>query len=103
MPIDIEIVDLTDYTGQNADTARTAIAAAGFTVEPVWERHDTVAAGLVISQAAGASGDAQGIRLTISIGGYSAADRAAIMAFGMAMAASSGDQARPNTMESIGL
>lgn len=102
MPIDIEIVDLTDYSGQNADTAETAISGAGFTVQKSWARHDTLAAGLVISQSVVPSGDGQAVALLISVGGYSDADRLAIMAYN-AFFGGGGPDAKPINPKQLGL
>lgn len=104
MPFQIDVTELSDYSGQDAATAETAIEAAGFTVDKVYARSDSVAAGNVISQGVRADPFQHVILLTISIGGYSAADRAALMAYHAYFAATpSNGESRPNTTESLGL
>ncbi len=68
MPIDIDIVDLDDYVGDDVATAQSAIEALGFTVRLAYDYDNTAAIDEVIAQDVVSEGEAQIVILTVSLG-----------------------------------
>lgn len=68
MPIDIDIVDIPDYVGQDKATAQTAIETLGFSVVIAYDHDATAAVDEVLAQDIVSEGEAQIVVLTVSLG-----------------------------------